>query len=31
VTHDRKQRVVDAFVGWGADVIDDPVETQGLI
>lgn len=31
VTHDEADRVARAFVGWGADVIDDPVETTGLI
>lgn len=31
VTHDEAEKVVKAFVDWGADVIDDPVETTGLI
>lgn len=31
VTHEAADRVANAFIDWGADVIDDPVETTGLI
>lgn len=31
VTQDEAEKVASAFAGWGADVIDDPVETTGLI
>ena len=31
VTHERAAAVAGAFAAWGANVIDDPVETTGLI
>lgn len=31
VTRDRGERVARALADWGADIIDDPIETTGLI
>lgn len=31
VTRDRAERVAGALADWGADIIDDPIETTGLI